>query len=135
MTKLFQERVPSTEYKTQCLHHAVSLNLKNIMFVQANGSNSGVGGVIYVTIVHFNHTLTPIYSYSLAAVRVGAFEWIEKDASMIPKAFDELLQAFHASDLSSYVSYYSLSQAYQSLARKTGTLPPAHIIRPTAFVC
>lgn len=103
-TKLFQELVPSTEYRTQCLHHAVCMILKHIMFVQAKGSNLCVGRVIYPTMVHFHHTLTSIYRYLLSAILVGAFEWIENDASRIPMAFDNLLQASHASELSSYAS-------------------------------
>lgn len=132
-TKLFQELLISTEYRNQCLDHAVCLNLEHGRFFQAKGSNLGVGEVTYVTIVHRHHRLTFIYSYCLAAFRVAAFQWIGKDASRILKAFDDLLQSTYSLDLSSYASYNSLSRGYLSLARLTGTLPSAQMILPTAF--
>lgn len=104
------------------------------MFVVAKGSNCVVGEILYVAIVNFHHSLTSIYNYIFAAVRVGAFQWIEMESSRIPNEYDGLLQTYHSSDSYSYASYYSLSQAYHSLARKRSTLPPAQKIRPTVFV-
>ncbi|CAN8067665.1 unnamed protein product [Agarophyton chilense] len=133
--KQFHDLIPSGEYRTQCLHHSVCLNFNHIVFVQAKRSNCGIGKVIYVTIIHFHSSVRHNYSYILSVVRVGAFQWVGKDSSNIPKAYDSLLQTSHASDLHSYASYYSLSQAYRSLvALQHGTLPPAQMIHPTAFV-
>ncbi|CAN8073937.1 unnamed protein product [Agarophyton chilense] len=132
--KQFQALVPSTEYRIQCVHHALSFNLNYVMFVLTKGSNCGVGQVIYIAILEFHKSLKAMYSYILGSIHVGAFEWVGKGASAITNEYDDLLQTSHASDLHSYASYYSLSQAYKTLARNCGTLPPARMIRPTAFV-
>lgn len=132
--KLFQELVPFYEYLHQCPHHLFCTGLPYVFFVHSKGSNCGFSEIIYAALVRFRESLTVMYSFVLSSIRVGSCSWVGTGSNHIPNAFKDQTEKRHASDLHSFLSYYSLSQAYCSLFTQKRTLLPARMIRSTAFV-
>lgn len=87
----FQDAVPKTEYRLQCLHHAACLGVKEVLFITAKGSAMGVGEVIYAVLLRFTVSIRNDYLYCLDTVKCAAFLWIGKDAQDIPVEYVPML--------------------------------------------
>ena len=134
--ELFQEMVPTTQYRAQVLHHAVTLGVNHVMFVVGTGGSMTEGRIVYVCNIQFSEQFRHKYTYALDCVRIAAFEWIGGEAKYIPKEFDNHLKNTHASDIHGFMSYYNLSQALRkSVIERGSPIPPSRIIRlsPTVY--
>ena len=47
----FEEVVPSTAYRLQCLHHTVVFGVDHVLFVDAKGSSMGTGRILYAVLL------------------------------------------------------------------------------------
>ena len=131
----FQEAVPSTAYRLQCLHHAIVFGVEHVLFVVAKGSSMGTGQMLYAAPLQFSQVLRSAYQHCLEQIQLASFKWVGLPSSSIPHEYDDMLQASFASDLHSSASFYGLSMAYKKLVRDKGMpLHPARMIRPTLLV-
>ena len=134
-TELFHELVPTTPYRLQCLHHAATLGLNSVLFLVATGGYITEGRILCGCMINFNETLGHQYTYILDCVRHTAFSWIGGEAKNIPKEYDNMLRQSHASDIHSFMSYYSLSEALRKcVEERKAPIPPSRMIRLTPTV-
>ena len=124
-SQLFREMIFSPQYRAQVLLHSATLGINNVVFVVGTGGSMVEGGILYACIIKFSQLLRHEYTYILDCLRASAFTWIGKESENVPKEYDDMLKSSHASDIYSFISYYSLRKACRSEVMKRGKpIPP-----------
>lgn len=59
--KLCQKLVLSSAYRTQCLHHAAVLGIKNVLFIVGKGGKASPRGINYASLLQFKETFRHYY--------------------------------------------------------------------------
>ena len=59
----FQDLVPTTGCRFQCLHDAAAVDLEHVLLIAANGSNCGMGDIIYAVMLPMSQHTRNIYLF------------------------------------------------------------------------
>lgn len=94
--ELFRELVPTSEYRTQVLHHCATLGINNVVYVVRTGGLMVEGSILYACIITFSELLRYDYTFTMDCICASAFSWIGTDCKNVPKEYDELLKNSHA---------------------------------------
>lgn len=103
---LFRATVPSPDYRAQCLQHASSLGIGNVLYAVGRSGTIANGGIVYVCLLNFTSFHRSACIFTLDCVDSATFQWVRKDQKNIPKEYDQGLKESFASDIYDFSSYY-----------------------------
>lgn len=134
-TQILHELVPTTQYRSQCLHHAATLCINSVLFMITTSGSMTKGRILYACIVNFTETIRYQCTYILESVRHTGFSWIGVTERISQKEYDGMQQPSHASDIHSFMSCYSLSEALRKrVENRNALIPPSRMTRLTPTV-